>query len=143
MKYILQTIQKNYLLRLYRGEDILESLQKFCEHNPDIGSGRIQGIGAVSAAKIGFFDGKEYVVNTFKENLEIVSLLGNIATSQLVHLHGIFGRADASCVGGHVMLGCIVSVTCEIQILVLDPQVSREEDPQTKLKLLNLPHEIK
>ena len=143
MKYLPQTSQRNYLLRLFRGEDILESLQKFCEHNHDIGSGQIQGIGAVSTTKIGFFDGTKYLVNTFTENLEIVSLLGNIAQNQIVHLHGIFGRADGSCVGGHVMSGCIVSVTCEIQISVLDPQVTREEDPHTKLKLLKLPHEIK
>ncbi|UCG90292.1 MAG: DNA-binding protein [Candidatus Heimdallarchaeota archaeon] len=143
MKYLPQTSKRNYLLRLFRGEDILISLQNFCKHNPDIGSGQIQGIGAVSTANIGFFDGKRYLENTFTENLEIVSLLGNIAQNQIVHLHGIFGRVDGSCVGGHVMSGCIVSVTCEIQISVMDPQVTREEDPYTKLKLLKLPHEIK
>ncbi len=142
MKYLPQISQKKYLLRLFRGEDILESLQKFCKHNPDIGSGQIQGIGAVSAAKIGFFDGTKYLVNTFTENLEIVSLLGNVAQNQIVHLHGIFGRIDGSCIGGHIMSGCIVSVTCEIQISVFDPQVIREEDPHTKLKLLKLPYVI-
>ncbi|UCG02145.1 MAG: DNA-binding protein [Candidatus Heimdallarchaeota archaeon] len=143
MRYVHQTNQESYLLRLFRGEDIIESLQKFCKHHNHIGSGRIQGIGAVSAAKIDFFNGIEYITNTFSENLELLSLTGNIAQDKIVHLHGVFGRSDGSCVGGHIMSGCIVSVTCEIQILVLDPQVTREEDPHTKLKLLNLPNEIK
>ena len=143
MKFLRQTSQESYLLRLFQGEDILESLQKFCEHNRNIGSGRIQGIGAVSIANIGFFNGTEYLTNTFSENLELLSLTGNIALDKIVHLHGVFGRVDGSCVGGHIMSGCIVSVTCEIQILVLNPQVTREEDPQTKLKLLDLPNEIK
>ena len=142
MKYLLQTSQKSYLLRLFRGEKILESLQKFCKHSPEIGSGRIQGIGAVSAVKLGFFNGTEYITNSFKENLELLSLSGNIAQNEVVHIHGVFGREDGSCVGGHIFPGCIVSVTCEIQILVLEPKVSRTEDPQTKLKLLELPHEI-
>ncbi|MFX0122120.1 MAG: PPC domain-containing DNA-binding protein [Candidatus Hodarchaeota archaeon] len=142
MKFIHQTNQESYLLRLFRGEDILESLQKFCKHRNNIGSGRVQGIGAVSVAKIGFFNGSEYVTNSFSENLELLSLTGNITQDEIVHLHGVFGRADGSCVGGHIMSGCIVSVTCEIQILVLNPQVTREEDPHTKLKLLKLPNEI-
>jgi len=143
MKFLRQSNQESYLLRLFRGEDILKSLQKFCEHHNHIGSGRVQGVGAVSIAKIGFFNGIEYITNTFSENLELLSLTGNIALDKIVHLHGVFGRADGSCVGGHIMSGCIVSVTCEIQILVLDPQVTRKEDPQTNLKLLELPNEIK
>jgi len=69
--------------------------------------------------------------------------MGNIAENNMVHLHGIFGKANSSCIGGHIMSGCIVPVTCEIQINVLEPKVSRAEDPSTKLNLLVLPHKIK
>jgi len=142
MKYIQQKHKDSFLLRLYKGEDILESLQKFCQHHSNIGAGTIQGIGAVSSAKIGFFDGKKYQENIFNENLEVLSLMGNIAENNMVHLHGTFGKANSSCIGGHIMPGCIVSVTCEIQINVLEPKVSRAEDPSTKLNLLVLPQEI-
>ncbi|MFX0182841.1 MAG: PPC domain-containing DNA-binding protein [Candidatus Hodarchaeota archaeon] len=142
MKYLSQKIENVYLIRLFRGEDIIESIQKFCENNSNIGAGMIKGIGAVSVAKLGFFDGEKYKENIFSENLELVSLLGNIAQNQIIHIHGIFGRADGSCVGGHIFPGCTVSVTCEIQIIVLKPSVSRKEDPQTKLNLLDLPIEI-
>ncbi|MHA2074153.1 MAG: PCC domain-containing protein, partial [Candidatus Hodarchaeales archaeon] len=79
MKYINQNYQGNYLIRLYRGEDIIDSLQKFCQHQLEIGAGTIQGIGAVSKAIIGFFDGIEYKENIFTENLEVLALIGNIA----------------------------------------------------------------
>ena len=36
----------------------------------------------------------------------------------------------------------IAVYTCEIQINVLEPKVSRAEDPSTKLNLLVLPQEI-
>ncbi len=142
MRYIQQKYKNSFLLRLYKGEDIIESLQKFCQHESNIGSGTIRGIGAVSCAKLGFFDGKEYKENIFNENLEVLSLIGNIAADNMVHLHGVFGRVDGSCVGGHLMLGCVVSVTCEIQIHVLEPSISRAIDPSTKLNLLVLPYEI-
>ena len=143
MKYIQQSYIDSYLLRLFRGEDIIESLQKFCNHQSNIGVGLIQGIGAVSQANLGFFNGKEYLINVFNENLEVLSLMGNITSNCTVHLHGIFGRNDGSCIGGHIMPGCIVSVTCEIQIHTLEPSIDRGEDPITKLNLLVLPHEIK
>lgn len=148
MKYLQQTSKKNYLLRLFVGEDILESLQKFCHYHSNIGFGRIQGIGAVSAAKLGFFNGTNYLVNSYSENLEIVSLSGNISVNEeegghIVHIHGVFGRKDGSCIGGHIFPGCTVSATCEIQIQVLEPKVVRKKDLNTTLKLLELPDEIK
>jgi predicted DNA-binding protein with PD1-like motif len=142
MKYITQKIKNVYLLRLFRGEDIIESIQKFCKNHSNIGAGLIKGIGAVSEAKIGFYDGTKYNERIFSENLELVSLLGNITQNQIIHVHGIFGRSDSSCISGHVFPGCIVSVTCEIQIIVLEPPVSRKEDPEIKLNLLDLPKEI-
>lgn len=147
MKYAILSPRKNFLLRLFKGEDILLSLQEFCKQFFDIEAGTIQGIGAVSKANIGFFDGEKYIENAFTENLELLSLLGNIAlekgtTDQIVHIHGVFGRVDGSCIGGHILPGCTVSVTSEIQITVKEPAVYREEDPESKLKLLSLPHKI-
>ncbi|MHA2227520.1 MAG: PPC domain-containing DNA-binding protein [Candidatus Hodarchaeales archaeon] len=143
MKFIHQKITGSYLIRLFPGEDIIESLQKFCRHHSEIESGRIQGIGALSAAKFSFFDGTKYLQNELTENLELVSLSGNIAQNEVIHIHGIFSRIDGSCIGGHIISGCIVSATCEIQILVLEPKVTRELDPKTNLNLLALPHELK
>jgi predicted DNA-binding protein with PD1-like motif len=147
MEYASQSQRKSFLLRLIKGEDILLSLYEFCKQNPDIGSGTIQGIGAVSKAVIGFFDGEKYIENTFTENLEILSLIGNIAlekgaNNQIVHIHGVFGRIDGSSLGGHILQGCTVSVTSEIYITVNEPAVYRAEDSETKLKLLSLPHKI-
>ncbi len=146
MEFVTQSAVETVQLRLLKGEDILFSLQRFCKQRPEIGAGSVQGIGAVSKAQIGFFNGEKYEENTFSENLELLSLTGNIAVSQaanqIVHIHGIFGRADSSCIGGHILPGCIVSVTAEIQIMIKEPTVYRKEDPKTKLQLLSLPHKL-
>lgn len=141
--FVKQSPKFQYLLRLEKGEDILSSLQHFCSLYPEIGAGSIKGIGAVSQANVGFYDGSEYLENSFSENFEILSLIGNIAANQIVHLHGIFGRADGSCVGGHILPGCKVSFTCEVQLIVYDPPVLRERDSDTNLLLMKLPERIK
>ena len=143
MMFVKQRPKFQYLLRLEKGEDILSSLQHFCSVYPDIGAGSIKGIGAVSQAIIGFYNGSEYLENIFTENFEILSLIGNITSNKIVHLHGIFGKADGSCVGGHILPGCVVSFTCELQIIVYDPPVVREKDSDTNLLLLKLPERIK
>ncbi|MHA1945934.1 MAG: PPC domain-containing DNA-binding protein [Candidatus Hodarchaeales archaeon] len=142
MKYLAQTSEKNFLIRLMKEDDILLSLQDFCKEHQEIGAGRISGIGAVSCAVLGFYDGHQYIKNTFQEPLEILSLLGNVAKSQIVHLHGIFGRKDGSCIGGHIFPGCTVSFTCEIHLTILLPGVERVKDIETNLVLLNLPNQL-
>ena len=142
MEYIKQKPQYSFLIRLLKGEDLLLSLQEFCENFPEIGAGWINGIGAVSRAKYGFFDGEKYLENVLEENLEILAIVGNIAKNQVVHLHGIFGRIDGTCIGGHILPGCIISVTCELKLMVFEPKVVRELDPEFNLKLLSLPGKL-
>ncbi|MHA1444631.1 MAG: PPC domain-containing DNA-binding protein [Candidatus Hodarchaeales archaeon] len=142
MKYLSQTSEKCYLIRLMKGDDILLSLQKFCKEHQEIGAGKINGIGAVSHAVLGFYDGHQYLENDFEEPLEILSLLGNVAKDQIIHIHGIFGRKDGSCIGGHILPGCTVSFTCEIHLTVLIPSVERVKDIETNLQLLNLPKQL-
>jgi len=141
MKFIKQDLSKIYLIRLNNGDDIMESVINFLEFKPSIKSGYINGIGAVSSAVIGFYDGNKYLKTRFTENLEILSLLGNITEGKIVHTHGIFSRIDSSCIGGHIFSGCIVSFTCEITIFATEPGVLRKLDPDTNLNLLDLPNE--
>ena len=142
MKYLNQTSEKCFLIRLMKGDDILLSLQKFCKEHQEIGAGKINGIGAVSHAVLGFYDGHQYLENDFEEPLEILSLLGNVAKDQIIHIHGIFGRKDGSCIGGHILQGCTVSFTCEIHLTVLIPSVERVKDIETNLQLLSLPKQL-
>ncbi len=142
MRYMSLELKNHYILRLFPGEDIIESLQAFCKHIDSIKAGFIQGIGAVSAITIGYYDGSQYIKNSFQENFEIVSLIGNIVKDHNIHLHGIFSRENGICVGGHVFHGCIVSFTCEVLISVLEPELVRNLDPNTNLNLLSLPNEL-
>jgi len=142
MDYLSQTYEKCFLIRLMKGNDIFLSLQRFYKEHQTIGAGMISGIGAVSQAILGYYDGHKYQRNSFQEPLEVLSLAGNVSKKQAIHLHGIFGRKDGSCIGGHIFQGCIVSFTCEIHLTVLRPSVERVLDIETNLQLLNLPNQL-
>ena len=89
MKWLSTTTSKVHVVRVMKDEDLLESLTAFIRDN-NIKSGSINGIGALSTAQLGFFDGSECQKFTITENVELTSLTGNIALlddQPMLHIH--------------------------------------------------------
>ncbi len=128
------------LLRCDRGEEVLETLTTWCVTN-NIGAGSIFGIGAAAEVILAYYnlETKTYEDHQFKEDLEIVSLLGNIAilnNKPMIHLHGSFGTSTLAVRGGHVKK-LIVSATCEITVQIFKKSIERKPDEATGLYLLS------
>jgi len=80
-----------YVVRLNRGEEILESLKKLCK-DENIKLGRVTGIGATNKATVGLFnvETKEYHSTELTGDMEITNLSGNISQMNgevYLHLH--------------------------------------------------------
>jgi len=101
----------------------------------------LSAIGQVKQVQLGYFKAKgNYAGETFNENLEILSLSGNIIKQKgehLLHIHGVFGGEKKNAIGGHLIKGT-VGVMAEIVILKTKIDAFRELDEETGLKLLNL-----
>ncbi len=127
----------SYKGRLEKGVDIVEGISALIKAN-NIKAGIIEGIGAVSSARLGYFNqGKKvYEEKIFDENMEIVSLTGNISLKDgepFPHLHAIFSRRDFSNIGGHLLFQTIV-YAFEFVIFALDGEpLKREFDEDTGL----------
>lgn len=70
--------------------------------------------------------------------MELTSLLGNVFDSNeglVVHLHAVFGRADNSCLTGHLVEAKVFGA-CEVFVKVLDKKLNKSYDEVTGLKLL-------
>ena len=67
------------------------------------------------------------------ELAEICSLTGTVHDQgSHSHLHMTVARADGSCLGGHVLEGCIVFSTAEVVLVSLQRTVfTRSLDPST------------
>lgn len=118
-----------YIIRMDKGEEIVETLKKFCQQH-NITLGWIKGIGAVNKATIGLFktDEKKYYPMELNGYYEITSLLGNISTMNgevYLHLHINLSDENYKTHGGHLN-SAIISATGEIMIEAMDGMVDRE-----------------
>jgi predicted DNA-binding protein with PD1-like motif len=75
---------------------------------------------------------------TLAEPMEILSLTGTLCADGL-HVHISLSRRDGSCIGGHLVQGCVVNTTAELVIGEL-PQIEfhRALDSATGYKELSV-----
>lgn len=96
--------ENQYVIRLDRGEEIVESLKTIAEKE-NIKLAYLTGIGAVGKVTAGVFDTKEKVFKgkTLEGDLEVVSIGGNINTMNgetYVHFHISVADEQGSVFGG-------------------------------------------
>lgn len=128
-----------YILNLARGEEFFSVLRPFLEKE-NIKAGYFTGLGAAGALDIAYYNlaAKKFERHTIKEDVEILSLTGNIAELSdeiVIHTHGTFGRKDLSVFGGH-LFALHVSGACEIHLTKLSGEMTRAYDEATGLNLL-------
>ena len=140
MKVNKNEISEVLIIKLEKGEDLLETLNSIVERE-NIEAGFFTGIGALSKVRIGIFIQGKYEEITIEDELEIVSLLGNISLKDgkpFVHAHITVSKKGGEAFGGHLLPGSIISVTCEIFLVRLKNPIKREFDKELKLYLLDL-----
>jgi uncharacterized protein len=135
-----------FVIRLEKGEDILLSLRRFAAENR-IGAGVFEGIGSLNTAKLGHYDfrTKDYKFEVFSEDLEILSLSGNIATmdkAPLPHAHVTLGKRDFSVIGGHLDEGSLANMV-EIGLSSMPGKLVKSRDDEVGLNLLQLRRRLK
>ena len=133
-----QKFGNKFVIRLDKGEEVVETLKQFCTKN-HIKLGMVNGIGSTNRVVIGIFDtkNKKYSSIEFKGDHEIDQLSGNISTMSgdvYIHLHANLSDSSYNAYGGH-MNSAIVSATCEIIIDVIDGEVNREFSDEIGLNL--------
>lgn len=131
----------SYLIRLVKGEEINDSINKFCE-NVKIKNAQILGIGSVENPTLAHYrvDTKKYKEKTLKGIFEITSLIGSIAISEgkpLVHIHVTISDGNMRAFGGHLVKG-LVSATVELVLTIFDSKLTKFYDREIGLKLWNL-----
>jgi uncharacterized protein len=133
-------IGERFFLRLYKDEDLFESLQDFAVKE-ELQSGQLSGIGALKETEIGFYhlDKKEYAKKVFSNEAELISLQGNLSSLEgrpFFHIHGVLGQSDYSTVGGH-FFSAKVAVTVELFFTHFPANIPRLHDEEIGLNLLS------
>lgn len=130
-----------YALVLATGDDVPTELGRFVREQK-IEAGALTAIGAFSSAVLGYFDWetKQYKRIPVEEQVEVLSLLGDVAVSDkgpALRLHAVLGRSDGSTVGGHLLEGH-VRPTLEITLIEPPAHLRKRKDPESGLALIDL-----
>ncbi|MFH1034702.1 MAG: PPC domain-containing DNA-binding protein [Pseudomonadota bacterium] len=105
--------------RLPKDGDLLAELTKVCQE-AGITLGGVRAIGAVTKARIGYYDqaSRVYEFLELNQDLEILALMGNVSLKDgqpFVHAHVTLGDAQGRAFGGHLVEGCQI-FACEFEI---------------------------
>lgn len=127
-----------YIVSLDNRSNIAEALTDFIQ-SQNILAGEVTGIGAVSEATLRFFNPstKKYVDKTFKEQMEVTNISGNISEIEgkpTLHLHITLGREDYTALAGH-LLEAKIQGAAEFIIYPLDTRVVKIKNEEIGINL--------
>ena len=136
---LLTASENLYVLRLDSGEELRESVEKFCADH-GISAAWVNALGSSKELELAYYNlaKKEYEAKSFSEDFEIVTVVGNIALKDnkpFIHIHGTFSNSSMAVVGGHINR-CVVSATCEVSLWKSEGKMGRKYDEFTGLHLL-------
>lgn len=132
--------QKTFALVFYTGDEVVSGLTEFAK-DQGLDAASFTAIGAFGAATLGYFDvkKKEYDRIPVHEQVEVLSLSGNVATKEdsgpQVHAHAVLGRSDGTTRGGH-LLEARVRPTLEVVLTESPEHLRRKTDEETGLPLI-------
>lgn len=133
--------QTTYVLVFETGEEVISALTGFARER-GLDAASFTAVGAFGATTLGYFDvdEKEYRKIPVHEQVEVLSLTGNVASREgepQIHAHAVLGRSDGTTRGGH-LLEARVRPTLEMVLTETPEHLRRRTDRETGLPLIAL-----
>lgn len=132
--------QKTFALILETGDEAIGCLEAFAREE-SLSAAQITGIGAFSDVELAYFDWttKRYLRNPIQEQVEVASLIGDIALGPndkpAIHVHLVIGRRDGTALAGH-LTKAHVRPTLELVLTETPEHLRKRHDPETGLALI-------
>jgi predicted DNA-binding protein with PD1-like motif len=141
-KLIQDAPNRTFAVVFDQGEEVIAGLLRLATENR-LGGAYLTAIGAFERVTLGFFDvtKKEYRPIPVHEQVELISLVGNIAQDDggkpKVHAHVVVGKSDGTAHGGH-LLEASVRPTLEVIVVESAKHLCRRTRPELGVALLDL-----
>ncbi|MGC8652120.1 MAG: PPC domain-containing DNA-binding protein [Candidatus Micrarchaeia archaeon] len=122
--------------KLDKGENLFGALGKICAMQRIKSGFIVFGIGTLKNFEVGYFDGKKYIKQKYKESHELIAMHGSIANAeQVFHVHAALGGKDHKVVGGHLFSATVASLV-EMLIMKSGTMFTRKKNDETGLNEL-------
>jgi uncharacterized protein len=132
--------QRTYAVVLDKGDEVMEKLQAFAAAE-GVQAAQLSAIGAFEAVVLLYFDWekKDYLRIPVREQVEVASLLGDIAQSPsgepALHIHVVVGKRDGTAMAGH-LAEAHVRPTLEVIVTESPAHLRKVKDSETGLALI-------
>lgn len=132
--------QRTFAVVLQTGEEAMVCLQEFVRAE-QISAAQLTGIGAFAEVTLGYFDWntKDYVGNSVQEQVEVASMIGDVALSPsgqpTLHIHVVVGKRDGTAFAGHLQKAH-VRPTLEVILNESPVHLRKVHDPESGLALI-------
>jgi hypothetical protein len=132
--------QRTYAVILQTGDEVLGCLQRFAAEER-IRAAQITAIGAFSDLVLLYFDWdkKNYLRIPVREQVEVASLIGDIAEAPSgepsLHIHLVVGKRDGTALAGH-LAEAHVRPTLEVIVTESPAHLRKKKDKETGLALI-------
>jgi predicted DNA-binding protein with PD1-like motif len=134
--------QRTYAVVLRTGDEVMACLKRFIA-DEGISAAQLTAIGALSDVVLLYFDWdkKDYVRIPVEDQVEVASLIGDIAEDPsgrpALHVHLVVGKRDGTAMAGH--LGeAHVRPTLEVIVTESPAHLRKKKDPESGLALIQL-----
>ena len=133
--------RRTFVIVFDAGDEVAGGLLAFAREQA-LTAASFTAIGALRDVTLGFWnpDTTEYERIPIREQVEVLSLVGNVALAReggpKVHAHIVVGTREGAARGGHLLEGH-VRPTLEVVLVELPAHLRRTHDPATGLPLLD------
>lgn len=133
--------EKTFVLVFETGDEVTAGLLDFAKQHK-LAAAHFTAIGAFQDLTLGYFDWqrKEYEKIPVREQVEVLSLVGNIVSTEKgpkLHAHVVVGKRDGSAHGGH-LVDAHVRPTLEVMLVESPSHLQRRHDDASGLALIKL-----
>jgi predicted DNA-binding protein with PD1-like motif len=128
------------VIKLDDGEDVFKALGIVIEKHGIDSALILSGIGMLKDFEIGYYNGKNYIIERFVDPMELLSMHGSIAKGKenRIHIHISLANSEHKVFGGHLM-SAKVCVLNEIVILRMNEMdLTRKLNPKSGLMELEV-----
>ncbi|MBM4249883.1 MAG: DUF296 domain-containing protein [Euryarchaeota archaeon] len=130
------------VIKLDDGENLHSGIEQALGQNMVKSGIILGGVGMLADFKLGYYDGKEYITQEFKEPHELLTLQGSVAHGGqgkiLLHVHCTVANRAQQVFGGHLISGTVRYANEIFVLRLVDIELGRRKNERTGLMELEI-----